>query len=437
MKQKALLVMAHQGRTFIEPMAAALKDLNVACLVVSSTPRSAEDLAFLEKHSEHVWVGETDNIRREDVDMALAKAAPDYEVLATLATNESYRIMMATVNQQLPGLDVSPAALSLTMDKHRCRNALLKSELSQAHCYEVNGQTLAQIKASGDDYFIKPNRGAGSFACFRLTDDLTMDRIEALQQQMKSDKLFAAIFNGEYGFTAERFISGEEFSFEAFVVDNQSYVVGTHAKYLEESMGTTLEMTTTLPAVNLTDEEQLGGEQYIAKVLNALGLDQGTYHIEARFDRANNHWDIIEVNTRMGGSFINDSVEIFTEGYSVMKLWINSLCCTDAQSKDNLVTLLSGLRESRRRANNSVKNGTVFLCRYGEPGRTLEGIHFDGIDPAPLIFNTPMANGSKLPYSERGIFILNVLWKVGVDTIASDLVTLPELLDEYLVVDYS
>ncbi|WP_206074688.1 ATP-grasp domain-containing protein [Pseudoalteromonas rubra] len=435
MKEKALLVMAHQGRSYIKLIRAYLDALNVTCLVVSSQPRDEQDLALLREHSAQVWVLPEPYISAQGVADVLQEASQNYEVLNTLATFEAYRLIMAQANQQLSGLDADPQALALCMDKFACRQALHAQSLSEVESFILDDAVLTQLQQGSQSYFIKPRRGAGSFACFRLSSQLQMADVQRLQAQMQDDKQFAAIFNGQFDFMAESFIAGEEFSFETLVLDGECYVIGAHAKYLQESMGTTLEVSNSLPASNLSDAEQRSGEAFVAACLKGLGLNQGAYHIETRFDRQRNHWEIIEINTRMGGALINQSVEVFTNGESFLKLWIELLClhCNRAQLKEKL----AGLRESQRRASRDIDFASVFISRYGEPGKTLTHLNIDRVSRQPDIIEIPVRVGTQLAASERGIFLCNALWRVTLNELPKSLETLPAMFDAGMEVGYA
>jgi D-alanine-D-alanine ligase-like ATP-grasp enzyme len=436
MKPKALLILAHQGRSYIERLSSYLKKQNVLCLTISSKPRSQLDLELLQKNSEKTWVLETDYITEEGLDAVLKGALNDYDVINVLATFEAYRKLMAKVNQRLSGLDSSPAALSLCMDKYACRQLLEKKNLTQVKSHLLSKDILENLQKYTQQYFVKPRRGAGSFACFKLKADLSISDIENLQEQMQSDLQFSAIFNGEFGFMAESYIEGDEYSFETLVLDGESYVIGVHAKYLEESMGTTLEVSNSLPATELFDQEQLAGEIFIADCLKALGLNEGAYHIEARYNKNNQRWEIIEINTRMGGALINQSVEIFTGGESFLKLWTETLCMTENGAREQLKLKFAGLRESTRRANDQIKDACVFISRYGKPGKILSHLSIENVQHKPDIIDLPVKVGTRLPESDRGIFICNALWRVDVSHLKQSLLTLPEMFDNGLEVNF-
>jgi biotin carboxylase len=439
MGRKALLLLAHQGRGYFAAIQQSLHELGVACLVLSSKPRYAHDEEDLVRLApERLWVAEDTGLEERHVARTLEEAkAEGYEVVAALATFEGYRRLMAEFNHQLGAKDSAPADIVLCMDKYLCRRHLCERGLSHSNAVLLDAQTLAALQADPRPRFVKPRRGAASFACFRLNPDLTIDELHELQQQMRTDVWLNAMFLGQFDFIAEDYIPGDEYSFEVLVLDADSYVIGVHAKFLCESGGTTLEVSTSLPAHRLSDAQELAGEQYIARCLRALNMNCGCYHIEARFDPRTHRWDIIEINVRMGGALINQSVGVFTGGPTLLDLWIRVLCCSGTAESDALHFQLSTLRESVRRANKEIVHGSVFITRYGERNRTVEHISIAGLPRQPDIYDIPVRAGSKLPDSQRGIFILNALWKVDVEHIARELSQLAAMVDDSFVIRYA
>jgi biotin carboxylase len=439
MTTPALLLLAHQARSY----AAMIKDyadrLGVAVVVLSSRPRDVRDLEQLAALGiARLWHVDDEHLDESHVAPVLAQASAEgFTIVAALATFEGYRVLMALTNQRLGAVDTDPAALKKCMDKYLCRQCLSERGLSRSTATVLDAQTLPALRMSGRKLFVKPRRGAGSFACFRLDDTLTIDRLHALQQQMRDDLAFRAIFAGQFDFIAEDYVLGDEYSLEVLVVGGESHVIGVHAKYLDESSGTTLETSNSLPAPRLSDEQQLAGEHFVDKCLSALQLREGCYHIEARHDPNDRHWDIIEINARMGGALINQSVGVFTGGLSMLELWVRTLCSVTDEARLALRGQLGALRESTRRRDKSMEHGAVFFSRYGERNRTLEKLSIDQLTPQPDIAEIPVREGTRLPDSERGIFILNALWKVRIPDIARQLQGLSTMLDEKLVVRYS
>ena len=438
MTTPALLLFAHQARSY----AAKIKDyadrLGIALVVLSSRPRDARDVEDLVATGiARLWQVEDEYLDESHVPPVLAQArAEGFAIVAALATFEGYRVLMALTNRLLGAVDADPAAVRKCMDKYLCRQSLVEHGLSRSVATVLDAQTLPALRASGRKLFVKPRRGAGSFACFKLDDTLTIDRLHALQQQMRDDLAFRAIFASQFDFIVEDYVHGDEYSLEVLVVDGGSYVIGVHAKYHDDSSGTTLETSNSLPAPRLGDEQQLGGEHYIAQCLSALQLHQGCYHIEARHDPRNGHWDIIEINVRMGGALINQSIGVFTGGLSMLELWVRTLCSSTPADRAALRCQLDALRESTRRRNGNLEHGTVFMSRYGERNRTLQTLSIDQLTPQPDIVEMPVREGTKLPNSERGIFILNALWKVPIGDITEQLRALSTMLDERLVLRY-
>lgn len=439
MTKPALLLFAHQARSYAAMIKEYVERLDVALVILSSKPRDVRDLEQLNALSPaRLWHVDDEHLDESHVSMVLTEARDEgFTIVASLATFEGYRVLMALTNQRLGAVDVDPAAVRRCMDKYLCRQSLVERGLSRSVATVLDEESLSVLRASGRKLFVKPRRGAGSFACFRLDDTLTPERLQTLKQQMREDQAFRAIFAGQFDFIAEDYVLGDEYSLEVLVVGGASHVIGVHAKYLDDSSGTTLETSNSLPAPRLSDEQQLAGERFIDECLSALRLREGCYHIEARHDPRDGHWDIIEINARMGGALINQSVGVFTGGLSMLELWVRTLCSVSDESRLALRGQLGALRESTRRRDKSMEHGTVFFSRYGERNRTLEKLSIEQLMPQPDIAEMPVREGTRLPDSERGIFILNALWKVRIPDIANQLQALSTMLDEKLVVQYS
>lgn len=438
MSTPALLLFAHQARSYAALVRTYTERLGIALVILSSRARDPRDLEQISAvGAARLWHVDDDYLNDVHVEETMAEArAEGFAIVATLATFEGYRLLMARANRLLGATDADPDALRVCMDKLQCRTQLNELGLSGARTTLLDHETLPALLASGRSLFIKPRRGAGSFACFRLDAGLTLARLDALREQMRADLAFRAIFDGQFDFIAEDYIGGDEYSFEVIAADARSYVIGVHAKYLDDATGTTLEMGNSLPAPALSDAQQREGEQFIEQCLAALRLSDGCYHIETRFDGRAGRWDIIEINARMGGALINQSVGVFTGGISMLELWVQALC-TERTAAGAWHRRLDALRESTRRRAGTLSDGTVFFSRYGERNRTLEVLSIDRLTPAPDIVDMPVRPHTRLPDSERGIFILNALWKVPVSDIATQVRALSAMLDAQLVVRYS
>jgi biotin carboxylase len=438
MSTPALLLFAHQARSYASMIREYVDRIGITLVILSSKPRDPRDLEQIAAvGAARLWQVDDEYLNESHLVTVLAQArAEGFGIVAALATFEGYRLLMAHANGLLGAVDADPSALRICMDKLLCRARLSEAGLSRARATVLDAATLPAMQASGRPMFVKPRRGAGSFACFRLDETVTPARLQALREQMQSDKAFRAIFAGQFDFIAEDYVRGDEYSFEVLATGGESHVIGVHAKYLDDSSGTTLEMGNSLPAPRLTDAQQLAGERFIDRCLTALQLRDGCYHIETRYDPAAGHWDIIEINARMGGALINQSVGVFTNGLSMLELWVKTLC-VDRDRVPTWRARLAALRESARRRDGTLEYGTVFFSRYGERNRTLEVLSIDRLTPQPDVVELPVRPQTRLPDSERGIFILNALWKVPVPEIAEQLHVLSAMLDEQLVIRYS
>ncbi|GEM76243.1 ATP-grasp domain-containing protein [Vibrio sagamiensis] len=438
MKTQAFILLIHQARSHVYAnlIKGYLSKIDIKPIIITSMPLTQEHANKLAQVSEEIFIQDTDDLTQQGIDDFVSQIKQKYDVKGCLATYEGYRLLMAWINQICDVVDTKEDDIKRCFDKLQLRQILVENNLSSAEAHLVTEERLSELENQDGKFFIKPRRGIGSFSCFKYEKGMPYSQIERLQDDMKKDLRFKNIFCGTYDFICESYIEGDEYSFEVFVLDSNVYVVGTHAKFLETMFGTTLEVANSLPAAQLSDKLQKEGEDFVRACLSALQIEQGAYHIETRFDTHTAQWNIIEINPRMGGALINQSVGVFTEQYDFIHMWILSLIYSHGEKRAELKDVLSQLRESKRRADNKINSASVFISKYGEPGKTLAKLSVEQLRRTPNICEISATVGTKLPASNRGIFLLNALWKVEAKDLATELPFLNQVLEEDLIVEY-
>jgi len=345
--------------------------------------------------------------------------------VAAIATFEGYRLLMATLNEELGAQDSSVAALGLCLDKYELRQFLLAHRLSEVRNHRVV-PGAAPLLDSSARWFVKPVRGASSFGAFILENPADLDDLPHLQQQMRNDHRMHAIFMDRYDFVVEEYVEGPEFSFETIVADQPWHLCIQEKARVERLARTTLEAMSVSPPVSVSRDVLLRGADFVSRCLAELrekGLTAGAFHIEAKYWVDRDRWEIIEINPRMGGSLIGASVEALT-GESLLQLWMESLLAT-GDTQAGLAGRLRACSQLEALRAGTATKATVFLSRYGEKGRTVEAIGFDPQTRAPDIVKMHVAPGTILDDSDRAICLMDALWEVD----AAELVTQIEVLD--------
>ncbi|WP_062209998.1 acetyl-CoA carboxylase biotin carboxylase subunit family protein [Streptomyces sp. NBRC 109706] len=436
--KRAILLLMHQGKSYTEEIAAATAGLGLHLVALSSRPRSPEAMAESRRHLADCVVTEERELGSGDLDKAMRELAErGYQVEAALATFEGYRLLMAELNERLGARDCAEAVLRLCLDKYELRRHLFAEGLSEVAVHRLAPGAIPELDPSAR-WFVKPVRGASSFATFVLDDVDDLADLPAIQEQMRADRSMKAIFMDRYDFLVEEYVEGPEFSFETLVLDGRVHHLCVHEKArVEHRERTTLEGMSVSPPVSLDRALVLAGADHVTRCLDALaelGTTAGVFHIEVKYWESKKRWEIIEINPRMGGSLIDASVHTVT-GHSLLDLWTESLLLPDDE-RDAFHDRLTRASQLEALRTGAATRATVFLSRYGEKGRTVETIRFEPPTRPPRILRVHAAEGTELAASDRGICLMDALWDVAADDLEAEIAFLDRHATDHFHVGY-
>ncbi|RLU80830.1 carboxylate--amine ligase [Streptomyces griseocarneus] len=436
--KRAILLLMHQGKSYTEEIAAAAAGLGLALVALSSRPETPAALEASRRHLADCVVTEEPELGSADLDKAVGELADrGYRVEAALATFEGYRLLMAELNARLGVDDSAEAVLRLCLDKYELRRHLFAEGLSEVRLHRLTPGVTPDLDPSAK-WFVKPVRGASSFATFVLNDVEDLADLPALQEQMRADQRMKAIFMDRYDFLVEEYVEGPEFSFETFVLDGRVHHLAVHEKARVEHLErTVLEGMSVSPPASLGRELVLEGAEHVTRCLAALaehGMVAGAFHIEAKYWESKKRWEIIEINPRVGGSLIDVSVQTVT-GHSLLDLWTESLLLPDGE-RDAFHERLTGASQLEALRTGAPIRATVFLSKYGEKGRTVDAIRFEPPTRPPRILRVHVAEGTELDASDRGICLMDALWDVAADDLEAETAFLDRHATEHFHVSY-
>ncbi|MEU6535258.1 ATP-grasp domain-containing protein [Streptomyces sp. NPDC047000] len=436
--KRAILLLMHQGKSYTEEIAAATAGLGLTLVALSSQPVKPGVLDASRRHLADCVVTEEPELCSGDLGKAVRELADrGYRVEAALATFEGYRLLMAELNERLGAYDSAEDVLRLCLDKYELRRHLFAEGLSEVRLHRLTPGVTPELDPSAK-WFVKPVRGASSFATFVLEDADDLADLPALQEQMRADRPMRAIFMDRYDFLVEEYVEGPEFSFETFVLDGRVHHLCVHEKARVERLErTTLEGMSVSPPVSLAGEIVLEGADHVARCLAALaghGTTAGVFHIEAKYWESRKRWEIIEINPRMGGSLINASVQTVT-GQSLLDLWTESLLLPD-EERDAFHDRLTRASQLEALRTGAPTRAAVFLSKYGEKGRTVDAIRFEPPTRPPRILRVHVAEGTELESSDRGICLMDALWDVTADDLGAETDFLDRHATEHFHVRY-
>ncbi|WP_087499476.1 acetyl-CoA carboxylase biotin carboxylase subunit family protein [Pseudomonas sp. SID14000] len=408
-----VLILSHCGFSFLEDLKQELHRRQLRCFVLSSLPLPEHVPARLEQiqaWADKLYVGDAHELQMEDVNTALRNLREAGEqITCCISVWEGYRHLMAAANASLGTYDIGPQQALALRNKLDVRNQLAQAGLSHVQAHALSASVLQALQAEGKPYFIKPIHGIASYAAFPMRADTSWTALEALREASVQDTVYASAFNDGLQFMAEDYIPGKEFSFETLLVDGQVHVVGIHEKYeVTETAETVLEDSCTTPPVSLNQAQIAAGLEWLGQVLDCLGLKWGCYHVEARF--TGEHWDLIEINPRVGGSLISHSVEAVTGGQGMLSLWLDLLFASqdDATARAALSQRLVRLGW-RADGTTAQTTATFFRVYFATPG-TLSSVTLTELPLAPVVTHILLKAGDVIPAHAREVFLGQLLW---------------------------
>ena len=373
------------------------------------------------------WASVTahDALGHAEVEGALAELElAGRQIVGCISVWEGYRREMAEVNRRCGANDVGDGTIALLQDKLAFRRHLAAARLTHVTSELATAPSLARSLSDGARHFVKPRHGLASFGAFELKPGLALERLEAIRREMDEDADFAAVLAQSRDFVIEEYIEGREYSFEIVVVDAECFLVGVHEKSeVDEIDGTTLESAVISPPISITSGERARGFSFICACLRSCGASEGVYHVEVRHCRSPQEWEIIEINPRIGGSFINASLKAQEPRDCLIGLWLDGLLATTSVAR---VALAAGYRARFTDGPTRQADATSVFFRvyFGEPGKRLKQVRPVPVEPAPALVKVLVPDSTLLPNSSREVFLAQALWVVRPTDDASTLATI-------------
>jgi biotin carboxylase len=193
-----------------------------------------------------------------------------------------------------------------TRDKFAMRTWLLDKAFSAVPCTVVRDAADIRDFAAEHGYpvIVKPRHGRGSehVSCFRRAGDVVMPPVTA----------------DEY--IAEPFLSGPEFSVEAFSCAGEHHVVAITGKFThdDDPENPFVEIGHVVPAP-LDPADSAVVVAYVSEFLDVMGITDGCSHTELRLTPSGP--EVIETHTRVGGDSIPTLVRQAT-GHDLLDLLV-------------------------------------------------------------------------------------------------------------------
>jgi biotin carboxylase len=364
-----VLVLIHRGSPTTVRVVQALRESGMEPIVFSSAPSDggARFRAMCEQLKITGVASESVTPTAEQVFAELAGLAET--CVCCFAIWEGQRPIMAEINRRLGAVDVAPEVIRRAQDKHGVRSLLRGAGMSDIQSFRLADPELKVRIDRGERHVVKPRRGVGSLLARAVTTWADVETAMAeLRRGVTRGDLYEEFFL-ENELVAETFFEGREVSLEIVRQAGRTMLACDHEKTsIVYTPSTVLEMGLASPAVDIAEADIRAGIELAGRVLDVLALTDGCYHVELRIDETH-RWEIIEVNTRIGGGFIFDSV-LHQFGRSMLNDWID---------------LMTGKRLPAT-APSDRTCGSYCQVAYAEAGRRVAHVRKDARFPEPRLF---------------------------------------------------
>ena len=359
------LLLVHQGSRMTAALTAALREKGYEPFVLSSATfddedfhRRCDELGVQRKVCPSVSLT-TDEVLEQ------VRAMPDVRLCWTVW--EGARVEAAQANQAIGAHDADPEAILLAQDKHLMRRRLVELGLSSLRPLRLTDPELRERLDRGEKHIVKPRRGGGSLCTRAVTswDEVTA-QLASFERGPADEDLMAEFFV-DNELIAETFFEGRMLSFEVLRQGGRTLYASDHERTVMDFLPeTVLERGFASPPVNITAAEVQAAREHSDRVLGGLGLDDGAYHMELAVD-STGRCEIIEVNPRVGGQYMYDSVRLQL-GRSLAYDWIDVMAGVPLEP--------AGERTC----------GTYYQAHYLEAGRQVLGMDKRTDLPEPVMF---------------------------------------------------
>lgn len=401
---KGIVALVRGGKTFVDQIYASCQALQIELYVISSKTVDDTLISNMSAKASVMKVIEQSELDEDSIlGFVETLKKQNKQVLGCISVWENYRTLMSSVNKALSVQDMELEQVELLRDKFQLRQALRQHNLSHVNSRVLTETLFTQLVEEEADAFIKPRCGIASYGAFKLKPETKWQQITAIAEQIQTDVVFSTSFAQKVEFVVEDYIPGIEFCFEIIQHQGRCHVIAIHEKIeVGEQALTTLENVSASPPISLQRSEIESANAWVVSIFDRLQLGNGCYHLEAKFD--GKQWEVIEINPRIGGSYINESVE-HVSGYSLLELWIRSLLSEDSNDYLSLLKQLSPQSEhffDRER-------GAYFRAFFAEPNKTIRKLQFNSDIPT-VHQKLLMAAGQITPDANRELFVAQALW---------------------------
>ncbi|MET3134825.1 biotin carboxylase [Oxalobacteraceae bacterium GrIS 1.11] len=298
------------------------------------------DKVKLKKLVDHTWHA-ADTQNADTIQVALLNCGAVAPIDAVLSTLHQCVSATTAAGERLGLRTTSHAGIDNARDKSRCRQLLDKANIASVkHALVFSAsEALLALKDIGYPAIIKPRTGMG-----KLITTFVHDEADALKHFEQAESQFSNLNAGlrselTLEFIIEELAVGPLYSIEVGATAHGEWIPFAILRRKTGAHNPILEMGSIIPC-GLSDHQYDEVADYAIKILKALGLNLGIFHVE--FIYTKNGPRLVEVNPRIAGGTIPDLIfaatgsnlfEFLVRIYLGERIGINKLPCKIAASQ--------------------------------------------------------------------------------------------------------
>lgn len=304
------------------------------------------DRARLRQHADLV-IDAPDTHDPDALAGVLGRHAAGHPIDAVLSTLHQFVEPAAIAARRLGVRAVGVEGIRAARDKARCRELLREHGIPSAKHAVVRSaeEARAALREIGYPAIVKPRTGVGKALTAIVRDEREV--IEHFAQAARDHDALRPGVKAEIAleFVVEELIRGPLYSLELGVSAHGEYAPFAITRRKVAKHNAILEIGSTIPG-DLTDAQYDAAAAYGIRVVKALGLDLGIFHVE--FIHAADGPRLVEVNPRIAGGAIPELIRTATGGdlfeyligiYVGERLGVGRLRCTGATSQTCIAAL--------------------------------------------------------------------------------------------------
>ncbi|WP_163576222.1 ATP-grasp domain-containing protein [Halomonas faecis] len=402
---KYIIILSHQGGSFVGKLSQAAEKLCLKSIVLSSRS-DADKWEKLLAITPYAYQAAESNLTFETVVSLINENDIDTDnIKGFISVWEGYRPLMASLNEHYGFKDISRDTAKTLRDKLKVRSRLKERGLSSVSIDLADEKTISKRLGQAERSFIKPRFGLGSVGAKELKGQNDLYYMSYIKSELESDKLLGEAVSGNE-FIIEDFVEGPELSAEVVIEGGDLQILALHEKTeTHHGLFTTTEPFCVSPPITELDENCF--RRWLNAVFSSFNLTYGCYHVELKI-KTKNDFEIIEINPRAGGALIVESTN-HVANTDILARWIASL--SDTKDPYNIpINKKSNALSKDLASDQEHILCSAFRVYFSQMKGRVESLKLSSCSPPPSSYDILVKLGQELSMEGAEQYLGQALW---------------------------